>query len=106
MQEFTIDRVLEEENITLTYLAYKVGCSVSLLSKIKNGNEVITDNIQEKFNKVYPEYHLVGGKQKWKEKYLDELSYTRKLEAKIEKLNNYIDKLESRLAEIRKIAGK
>ncbi len=71
MIEKTIEQLLNEEGLTVTKMAAKLGCSIAMVSKIKNGSTVITDDFQRLFQRAYPNYRLVGGKDNWREKYLD-----------------------------------
>ena len=97
MKDITIEELMVKKGISLSDLAKAVGVSIPLLSKIKNGDSVITQSTQRKFFEIYPEYHLVGGKDKWKEKYLSEVAKNSELEDKVLKLTQTIDALRMKL---------
>ena len=70
MIDKTMEQLLNEEGITVTTMAARLGCSIAMVSKIKNGATVITDDFQRLFQRTYPDYHLIGGKENWRVKYL------------------------------------
>lgn len=50
-------------------LAIELGFCDSLISKIKNGTQPITEDVQDKFKKHFKGFELKGGSIRWKDKY-------------------------------------
>ena len=67
--EITMKEILKSKGWTLDQMACELNCSISLVSKIKNGNVLITKNMQEKFQEKFPDYKLVNSANNWKEKF-------------------------------------
>ena len=99
--EVTVPEVCNRYSLLLGDMAIKMGVSISLLSKIKNGDSPITPCIQEKFQNAFPyNLTLIGGKEKWKTKYLEEVQKNRVLEAEIENLNKKLELYQKRFEKI------
>lgn len=90
MEEITIKEVCQLFGYTLTSLAAEMGCSISLLSKVQNAKEGISDNTQEKFQKVFPDFKLVNGTYRYKDLYEEALE-------DLKEASNEIDRLEGEL---------
>ena len=86
MQEITVKEICQSFGYNLTSLAIKVGCSISLLSKVQNAKENISDNLQEKFQKVFPEFKLVNGTYKYKDLYEEALEDLKEASSEISRL--------------------
>ena len=71
MQEISIEKFCKENNYKLGEFAEEINVSISLLSKIKNGQEIISYRTQELFQSKFPNYKLIGGKPNWKEKCIE-----------------------------------
>ena len=80
MIEIRLQEFMREKHYSVTQLAEVVGVSISLISKIKNNQVVITPEFEDKFNRRFSEYKLIGGMPKWKKKYLEVLRENRRLE--------------------------
>lgn len=101
----TIEALLKQRGIKLGDLALELGVSISLLSKIKNRRECITNETQQKFQEKYPNYELVNGMVKWKMLYgevvrknfalqdiiSDQIKEIEKLQSKLEKIQKYVN---------------
>lgn len=68
-QKTTMQEMLKRQGWTLSQMAEKLDCSISLISKIQTGTCPITPNFQEKFQEHFPNFELENDKIKWKEKY-------------------------------------
>lgn len=90
MEEITVKEICNLFGYTLTSLAAEMGFSISLLSKIQNAKENISDAVQEKFQELFPEFKLVNGTYKYKNLYEKAL-------ADLKEANETIDKLEAEL---------
>ena len=100
MELITVEELLEKTGYKLGDIANDMHCSISLLSKIKNGEATLTEETQVKFRNAYPKYYLVGGKEKWKELYLEEVEENKQLRetnVKLQKEINRIKKMISKL---------
>lgn len=86
MQEITMDKALKLKGWNQTMMAAELNCSVSLISKLKNGKERITNSFQEKFQMIFNGYVLVNGVDSWKEKYIDKCNEIKLLNEKYELL--------------------
>lgn len=115
--EITIEELLKIKGITLSTLAGEMGCSISLLSRIKNGTIAVTPETQDLFQQSYPNYILTNGAVKWKELYLKEQMENQRLndfiaEQKevinnLTKATNFINKVaEEPLKEVKKVIKK
>lgn len=115
--EITIEELLKRKGITLSTLAGEMGCSISLLSRIKNGVITITPETQEMFQKVYPNYILINSSIKWKELYLKEqmenqrlnnfISEQKEVITNLTKATSFINKVsEEPLKEVKKVIKK
>ncbi len=80
MIEIRLHEFMREKHYSVTQLAEVVGVSISLISKIKNNQTVITPEFEDKFNRKFPDYKLIGGMPKWKKKYMEVLRENRRLE--------------------------
>lgn len=101
LKEITVQEVCDRYSLLLGDMAIKMGVSISILSKIKNGDSTITPYVQEKFQNAFPyNLTLVGGKEKWKEKYLEEVQKNHVLEAEIESLQAKVALYQKRFAKI------
>lgn len=70
MIKITMKEALKSRGWKQDKMAEELCCSVSQVSKIKNGNILITRNFQEKFQSVFPGYVLVNDVINWKERYM------------------------------------
>ena len=77
--EITMKEMLKSRGWTLERMAAELCCSISQVSKIQNGNVLISRNMQQKFQSVFPNFTLINSAERWKEKYQE-------LEAKYNKL--------------------
>lgn len=68
-EKTTMQEMLKRQGWTLSQMAEKLNCSISLISKIQTGSCPITPNFQEKFQEHFPNFELENDKIKWKEKY-------------------------------------
>ena len=103
MIDKTIEDILAEYGWTLSRLAKEIGCCVAQVSKIKNGVIPITDEFQELFQARFPDYKLIGGEIRWKERYLELEERFRILAAKYMCQNDYIVQLNKTLANLKEI---
>ncbi len=93
MEFITLEELLEKTGYKLGDIANDMHCSISLLSKIKNGGTTLTEETQVKFRNAYPKYYLVGGKEKWKELYLEEVEENKQLKEENEKLKKELNNI-------------
>ena len=68
-EKTTMQEMLKRQGWTLSQMAEKLNCSISLISKIQTGSCPITPNFQEKFQEHFPNFELENDKIKWKDKY-------------------------------------
>lgn len=71
MRKITMKEALKSKGWKLNQMADLLCCSISQVSKIKNGNVLISKEFQEKFQSKFPDCELVNDKLDWKEKYVD-----------------------------------
>ena len=105
MEKITVEEVCKRYSLTLVNLAEEIGVSISLLSKIKNRIEPVTANTQFKFQKVYPDLELVGGKEKWKEMYKKAVEEIKEKEERISELESKIELYERRFKQIKDLSS-
>lgn len=99
--DVTVQDVCNRYSLSLGGMATRMGVSISMLSKIKNGESPITSYVQGKFKNAFPyNLTLVGGKEKWKEKYLSQVEKTKALEAEIESLQAKLELYQKRFEKI------
>ena len=103
MREITIQELMEENGWTVSRCASEIGCSIGQVSKIKNGDVLITPEFQKQFQSKFPNCTLVGGKENWKEKYKDLEERFHKLAAKYACQNEYIIQLNKILVGLKDI---
>ena len=103
MQEITVKEICQSFGYSLTSLAAEIGCSISLLSKVQNAKENISDNLQEKFQKVFPEYKLVNGTYKYKDLYEKALEDLKEAGSEINRLEEELLVANLKLENIQKI---
>lgn len=106
MIDITVQEILDKTGRTLSTTAADLGISISLLSKIKNSVSPITDETQEKFQKLYPHLRLVNGTILWKEKYLEMVDKYAEAKVELDMANLENQKLRETLMEIARIAGR
>ena len=71
MRKITMKEALKSKGWKLSQMAETLCCSISQVSKVKNGNVLITKAFQDKFQDKFPNCELVNDKLDWKEKYMD-----------------------------------
>lgn len=103
MQEVTVQEAIEKLGITQGELAKTVGVCDAVISRIKNGDSPITESMQILFQKAYPDMILVGGKEKWKEKYLAAEEEIQEQRKQIQELLEKVQQLMAKSALIQKI---
>lgn len=104
-QKMLIQEILDSYSLKLGELADKVGVSISLVSKIKNGDSPITFATYKKFQKAFPNIEVIGGAEKWKMLYLEKLVEIKNLNKTIEELNAKISMYEVRYDKIQKLCS-
>lgn len=67
--KITMKEMLKSKGWTLERMASELSCSISQVSKIQNGNVLISPNMQSKFQEVFPNFTLVNSAENWKQKY-------------------------------------
>ena len=59
-EEVTVEEITKKFGLTQTSLAAKIGVHSSLITKIKTGDSPVTEDVQEKFQKEFPDFVLVN----------------------------------------------
>ena len=103
-KEITLKDFLKERGMTLTDLASELDVSISLLSKIKNGIEPISNNTSDVFEKHYKGYKLIGGKEKWKLLFINEKKKNLELQAENERLKDNLKFYRHKFKQIKELA--
>lgn len=62
--EITVEEITKKFGLTQVSLATKIGVHGSLITKIKNGDLSITDDVQEKFQKEFPDFILINNQHR------------------------------------------
>ena len=100
MIEIRLQEFMRENHYGVTQLAEVLGVSISQISKIKNNQTVISPEFEDKFNRRFPEYKLIGGMPNWKKKYLEVLRENRRLEEALRESEAKREKMEINLKKI------
>lgn len=63
-EEVTVEEITKKFGLTQVSLAVRIGVHGSLITKIKNGDLAITDDVQEKFQKEFPDFILINNQHR------------------------------------------
>ena len=68
-KEITMREALKMRGWKLEQMADYLGVSISLISKISNGQTVITKGFKDRFEGKFNGYTIINDKENWKERY-------------------------------------
>lgn len=102
MKDYTITELMAKTHLNGKNMALKVGCSMSLISKLKNGATELTQETKNKFFDVFGVY-IINDVPKWKKMYLEQLEINNNLRNLIETLNIQNKELNSIIDKIKRV---
>lgn len=98
--KMNVEDIMKEYNLTGNEFAAKTGLCISLVSKIKHCETTITKRSREAIERAFPGIELIGGKERWKDLYLEILEEYKNLKNELARKEKRIEFLEKRIYQI------